>query len=376
MTSVNSSTPASNQQLLGITGTIPMPNRDGILADGSAFSFSPDGMFSLGGNTGNGYSITNGTNPVPTPVSSQASGTIAVGGGPLANGAQPPVPGALGTVPGAANTTNVSGTTAAATTTPTTNTDTGLTMETTGFGRADKDATMFVNVGAGARFSFPAFNTSAKSLTAPEIAWDPSWKRVEANGMWYMQAPNGVKAIPAVEYRMTPSPAEKVQNVKVANGWGKKFPDGTILVFDRKEGPYKLDPKGNKTRVELGTHTFGGVKVRVFEASVVRTLDPSGKVEVFDSRGNASKGSERGRFAQALGAADAGATMGGGKASTDSGPSTISGGGKLVSGGGLTAEQLTGDVQHITEVARGILAEVRSGNVDPARLASLQAQLG
>jgi hypothetical protein len=119
---------------------------------------------------------------------------------------------------------------------------------------------------------------------------------------------------------------------------------------------------------------------RIFEASVVRPLTPSGQVEVFDSRGNASKGSNRSRLAAALGAADAGASMGGGK--TDSGPSTESGGGKgkvdgtLVAGGaGRNAAQLTGDVQHLTEVARGILAEVRSGNVDPVRLASLQAQL-
>lgn len=384
MDSINTSSPSTNPQLSGIVRTLPMPNRDGATADGTPFSFSPDGTFSLGGSTGAGYSITNGQ-IVPQPLSSNAApgvGTIAVGGGGTpADGAQPPAPGSL-TAAGTNGTPPTTVPTAAnATTTPADAAATGETMNASGFGRADKNAPMRVDVG-GAAFSFPSFNSTAKTTTAPDISWDPSWKRVEKNGMWYMEAPNGTKAIPAVEYRITPTPAEKVQTVKVANGWGKKFPDGTILVFDRNEGAYRLDAKGNKRKVELGTYTFGGVKVRVFEASVVRTLTPKGQVEVFDSRGNASRGSSRSRLAAALGAADAGASMGGG-GKTDSGPSTESGGGKgkvdgtLVNGGGggRTAAQLTGDVQHLTEVARGILSEVRSGNVDPARLASLQAQL-
>lgn len=372
MASINPSTPSTNQQLAGINNTVPMPRGPApTLADGSPFSLSPNNSLSLGGSSGNGFVITAGTTPVPQAASTVNAGSIAVGGGTTpANGAQPAAP---GTTAATAATTATTPTTASTETTSTPAT-TPVTHE--GFGRADKNATMRVDVG-GAGFSFPSFNSTRKSLEAPKVSWDPSWKRVEKDGMWYMEAPNGVKAIPAVEYRITPSPADKVQSVKVANGWGKKFPDGTILVFDRTEGAYRLDAKGNKHKVELGMHTFGGVKVRVFEASVVRTLDASGKVEVFDSRGNASKGSTRGRLAAALGAANAGASIsGGGK--TDSGPSTQAGGkpGMLVGGGSkVTPAKLTADVQHLTSVARGILDEVRSGNVDPARLAELQAQL-
>jgi hypothetical protein len=389
MTSINPNATPTSAQLTGIVNSTPMPNVTGTLADGSPFNLSP-GNLTLGGATGNAFSIVNGTpqgaaaTPAATPA---ATGGIAVGGGDtaLANGAQPPLPPGVGT-PGTANTAAttpaVPGTTAASTTTPT---STNLpTIEepsgsgsAEGFGRANRNATMKVTAG-GADFSFPSFNASAKSNEAPAIHWGSGWKRVEVNGMWYMESPAGTKAIPAVEFRMTPKPASKVSTIHVANGWGKKFPDGSIVVFDRTEGAYKLDPKGNKTKLELGTHTIGGVKVRIFEASVVRTLDKAGKVHVFDSRGNTSAGSDRGRLAAAVAAADAGASIsGGGKATTDSGPSTDSGGGKVAAGGGTTVDPaaLTGNVQRLTGIARGILDEIRGGNVDAAKLASLQSQL-
>lgn len=356
MASINPSTPSTNQQLAGINNTVPMPRGPApTLADGSPFSLSPNNSLSLGGSSGNGYVITTG------PAAQPAGGSILVGGGGApANGAQPAAPGATAAAAGTAppvptnNARPLAGDELQAANAP----------DIQGFGRADKDARMTVSTG-GFSFGFPSFNASRKSSTAPKISWDPAWKRVEKDGMWYMEAPNGVKAVPAVEYRIHPKPAEKVSTVKVANGWGKKFPDGTIVVFDRTEGAYRLDSKGRKHKLPLGTHTIAGVKVRVFEAAVVRTLDANGGVEVFDSRGNASKGSSRGRFAASLGAADAGAsTTGGGK------PGMLAADGKP-----RTTEQLTSDVQHLTGVARGLLAEVRSGNVDPARLASLQAQL-
>lgn len=359
---------ATNQQLAGINAVVPMPRGPApTLADGSPFSLSPNNSLSLGGATGNGYVITAETTPLPN-----TAGTIVVGsgGGTPAFGAQPAGPdttNGVATAGTAAATTAATGTAAAAG---------GTSLEASGFGRADKNAPMRVAVGDGAGFSFPSFNATARRTTAPQVSWSGSWKRVEKDGLWYMEAPNGIKAIPAVEYRITPRPPEKVQSIRVANGWGKKFPDGTILVFDRTEGPYRLDPKGNKHKVGLGVHTFGGVRVRVFEAAVVRTLDPDGRVEVFDSRGNASTGTTRGRLSGALGSADAGASLtGGGKGATDSGPSTVSGGKPGTLAGGDGRAQLTSEVQRLTGVARGLLDEIRSGNVDPARLASLQAQL-
>jgi hypothetical protein len=384
MTSINPNAAASNAQLTGIVNSTPMPNNVGTLADGTPFSLT-QGNLTLGGATGDAFSIINGApqsaaaTPAATPA---ATGNITVGGGDtaLANGAQPPLPAGVGT-PASANalpTSTVPGTTAAATTaaaTPAATADAASAVDAQGFGRADRNATMQVTAG-GASFSFPSFNASSKANEAPAISWGDGWKRVNANGMWYMESPGGVKAVPAVEFRMTPRPASKVSTVKVANGWGKKFPDGSIVVFDRTEGAYKLDPKGNKTKLSLGNHTIAGVKVRIFEASVVRTVDQAGKVQVFDSRGNASAGSDRGRLAAAVGAADAGASIsGGGKASTDSGPSTDSGGKTSAVGSTVDPAALTGNVQRLTGIARGILDEIRGGNVDAAKLASLQAQL-
>ncbi len=378
---INSAAPNSNPQLSGILASTPsiastpLPSTSAIVGGIDLIT---------------GAQFTVPTSPVPTtpPAAGQTgTGTLVVGGGTTpAAGAQPAAPAGVTDV-----TTNIVPTTTAPVTAATTTTTTttpastssvsggGMTIEASGFGKAERNQPINVSVG-GATFGFPSFNSTAKTNGAPAISWGPGWSKVEKDGMWFMEHTNGVKAIPAVEYRITPNPAGKVSTVKVANGWGKKFPDGTILVFDRKEGPYRLDPQGNKHKVGLGTHTFGGVKVRVFEASVVRTLDKDGGVNVFDSRGNRSEGSKRGRLAAALGAANAGAsTSGGGK--TDSGPVTASGpGGKdgtlVGSGSGaVTTAQMTQDVQRITEIARGLVAEIRSGNVDGAKLASLQAQL-
>jgi hypothetical protein len=71
--------------------------------------------------------------------------------------------------------------------------------------------------------------------------------------------------------------------------------------------------------------------------------------------------------------------MGGGAKATGGGaPGKLVGGGapgKVVGGGPGSVELLTTDVQALTAIARQLVGEVRSGNVDPARLASLQAQL-
>jgi hypothetical protein len=348
---------ATNPQLAGILATVPMP----------AASLSPTGSVSIGP-AGTGFNITAGPLAGGDAQAITGGGQILIGGGGIspAVGAQPAAPNAA-VQPGVLTPTPATpATTTPATTTPATTSDaTGdngspLTQAVSGFGKASRHEPIRASID-GATFGFPSFNASAKTTTAPAITWGPGWQKVERDGMWYMEHANGSKAIPAVEYRITPRPADQVQSIRVANGWGKKFPDGSILVFDRKEGPYRLDPKGNKHKVGLGNITIGGVRVRVFEASVVRTLDPNGRVDVFDSRGNVSKGSTRFNLAAALGAADAGATMGGGAP------------GKLV--GGSDPSKLTADVQRLTGIAREILDEVRSGNVDPARLASLQAQL-
>ncbi|MCW2922333.1 MAG: hypothetical protein JWL76_2207 [Thermoleophilia bacterium] len=389
---INTNSPSSNPQLAAILATTPT----------IAPTPRPATSQIVGGvdpMTGAAFTVPT-TNPTtPPPAGQSGTGTLVVGGGSTpANGAQPAGPAAAPSV--ASLTTTIVPTTTTPITTPVTTTSTisgsgeagaTPTIEASGFGKAERSQPMNVSID-GATFGFPSFNESAKSTAAPAIAWGPGWTKVEKDGMWFMEHTNGMKAIPAVEYRVTPNPAEKVSTVKVANGWGKKFPDGTILVFDRKEGPYRLDPQGNKHKVEPGTHTFGGVKVRVFEASVVRTLDKNGAVNVFDSRGNRSEGSKRGRLAAALGSANAGASIsGGGKTSsnpvTASGPSTESGGpskgggpggkdGTLVSAGGaVTTAQMTQNVQRLTEVARGLVAQIQSGNVDGAKLADLQAQL-
>jgi hypothetical protein len=248
-----------------------------------------------------------------------------------------------------------------------------------GFGKNQRAQPIRASID-GATFGFPSFKSTSKQLGAPDVQWGPGWSKVEKDGMWYMEHTNGSKAVPAVEWRITPRPHDQVSTIKVTNGWGKKFPDGTILVFDRIEGPYRLDPKGNKHKVAPGMHTIGGVKVRIFEATVVRTLDPQGRVNVFDSRGNSTLGTTRGRMGSAPGAAAAGASISGGGGKTDgSGPTDAAGKplapGTTVGGGAVDPGKLTSDIQKMTEIARGLIGEIRSGNVDPARLASLQAQL-
>lgn len=388
MSAVNPLNPAHNPQLAGILSSVPMPNVPisnprRVIIGGLDGGFSVEALaaqegIALGGGAANGGQVLVG--------GAGAAAGAAVAATP-ADGAQPTAPpgastGAIGS--GAAGTaivaTPTAGTPAAtATTTPATTTGTGqtgspLAKAISGFGKANRGEPIRASID-GAEFGFPSFRASARSHTAPQITWGPGWKKVEKDGLWYMEHPNGSKAVPAVEYRITPNPADKVQTIKVTNGWGKKFPDGSILVFDRKEGPYRLDPKGNKHRVPFGNVEIGGVKVRVFEAAVVRTLDPNGKVDVFDSRGNRSTGSDRWNMSGGVGAADAGATMGGGK--TDAGPSAQGGGapGKVVGNGGPDVAMVTRDVQKLTALARELVGEIQSGNVDPARLASLQAQL-
>ncbi|MCW2926223.1 MAG: hypothetical protein JWM86_191, partial [Thermoleophilia bacterium] len=377
MASINPTTPSSNAQLTGITGTVPMPRGSITLADGTQFQLAPGGSFSLGGSTGGNFTIVPDT--VGQPPAAGTSGQVIVGGGstPPGSGAQPPAPGttvAAGGLPPTAATTTVAPTTTTAAANPTTASATGAAATVSGFGKAERGSVKTAAVG-DAKFSFPSFKASAKSNTAPAITWGPDWKRVEKNGMFYMEHSNGTKAIPAVEFRVTPSPAEKVQTVKVANGWGKKFPDGTILVFDRNEGAYRLDAKGNKVKLPLGTHTFGGVKVRVFEASVVRTLEPNGIVNVFTSRGQHTPGTTRGHTGAAVGNANAGAAATGGGApgkAPEKAPGTTVGSGPTQP----SPADMTKNVEKITAAARQILDQIKGGNVDPAKLAELQAQLG
>ncbi|MCW2962547.1 MAG: hypothetical protein JWM90_2934, partial [Thermoleophilia bacterium] len=401
--------PATNPQLAGILNMAPVPGPvNAVLPNGAPTPHAPASSVTVGGNGGNSFTVqlgdaTSGGGVTPA---TNGGGLVVVGGGTApAAGAQPAAPGAAaptaptaptaGTVPTApapavaGTPTVVPGVTAAPTAATTivpkptdgsaalpisaagttvgstgTGTDgvVGVAVAKSGFGKAERGKPMQASVD-GANFGFPSFKASAKDSKAPKVTWGPGWTKVKKDGMYYMQHTNGTKAIPAVEYRITPTPADKLQSVKVANGWGKKFPDGSIVVFDRTEGPYRLDAKGAKHKLGLGNQTIGGVKVRIFEASVVRTLEKNGAVTVFDSRGQNKAGSPRGVAAAVAGA-------GAGAALVAGGPSSSKGGGVA-----KTEADLTGDVQKLTGIARGLLNQIRSGNLDQAELASLQAQL-
>ncbi len=387
MATIGPRNPAVNPQLNGILASVPMPavvnaypNRvsvgatpgNGFVVD-SNLSGTANGNVAIGG----GGSVTApevGAQPAaPTAANAAGSTTPAANnvGNPVGDDTALPAVASVETLPlpdgaaAAAAATPAAAAAADAATTKPTSTGSPLAKSISGFGRANLDAPMRASIG-GASFGFPSFKASAKKDTAPAIKWGPGWKKVQKDGLWYMQHSNGVRAVPATEYRITPAVKGKVQTIRVANGWGKKFPDGSILVVDRAAGPYVLDAKGNKKKIGLGTQTIGGVKVRIFEAAVVRTIDKNGKVDVFDSRGTKSTGTTRWTDA-AVGTADAGA-------------STVTAGGKTASGGGATTSSPTSadmvkNIDQITEVARGLVSEIRSGNVDPSRLASLQAQL-
>lgn len=407
---------STNPQLAGILTTTPMP----VVVRNPSVP-----MYALAGGYGGGYGSFTSIGVTPALAGGTAggiagavsrpvvnSGNAVAGGGQIvvgsgtaataatpANGAQPASPTAGTTAVGTAASGAAAGTTGAATTAATTAssstpstaattvastepTGSSLASAVSGFGKANRSEPIKAEVD-GASFGFPSFKASAKSTDAPAIKWGPGWKKVEKDGMWYMQHSNGVRAVPAVEWRITPRPADKVQTIKVTNGWGKRFPNGSVLVFDRKEGAYLLDPKGNKKKMSKGNHVIDGVKVRIFEASVVRTIDKDGKVDVFDSRGNRSTGTTRWNNAAAVGNAAAGASMGGGKG--DAAASASDGGGKTEAGGAPSKGSAVGaggavagvgtDIQAATELAREIIGEIQSGNVDPARLQSLVAQL-
>ena len=401
---------ATNPQLAGILNSVPMPTSSlspnastvvGSLHGGFSVNtnFPSFGMGTIGGGlvgsvgnaaTGTGGQVVVGSGGSVTTGSSSTTG----GGTTPAAGAQPPAPtGAQPTTaatpatpavpaaqPAPAGDAAAPATTPATTTTTTADGSTGspLAEAISGFGKANRSEPIKAAVD-GASFGFPSFRDSAKSVDPPAIKWGPGWKKVQKGDMWFMQHTNGVRAVPAVEWRITPKPADKVQTIEVTNGWGKRFPNGSVLVFDRVEGAYLLDPKGNKKKMSKGNHVIDGVKVRIFEASVVRTIDKDGKVDVFDSRGNVSTGTTRWNNAAPAGA-DAGAAMAGGAAKPDAGPTaggpTKAGGkdGMLVSGGGPGAFT-TADIEEMTAIAREIIGEIRSGNVDPARLQALQARL-
>lgn len=379
MSAVNPLNPAHNPQLAGILSSVPMPNVPianprRVIIGGNDGGFTVEALAAQ-----EGIALGGGGSQVH--VGGFGASSAAGGAATPADGAQPAGPtGATGsgTAPGTTVVATPTSGNPATTSTPANGgageTGSPLAEAISGFGKANRGEPIRASID-GAEFGFPSFRASAKRNTAPAISWGPGWKKVEKDGLWYMEHANGSKAVPAVEFRITPKPADQVQTIKVTNGWGKKFPDGSILVFDRTEGAYRLDPKGNKHKVPLGNITIGGVRLRVFEASVVRTLDRDGRVDVFDSRGNRSTGSNRWNMAAGVGAADAGATMGGGK--TEAAPSTAAGGapGKLVGSGSADIGAVTRDVQKLTGLARQLVGEIQSGNVDPARLASLQAQL-
>lgn len=371
MASINPNAPATTSaQYNAIASTVPMPTANAVTttATGTPFSFGADGTATIGGSTGPAFTVTQPGAATATAASGAGAITVGGGGTTPAPGAQPAAPGSAAA---AATTTTTAAGAPSKTTSGSGATETRLATAVSGFGKAERGETMKVSVGEGASFSFPAFNTSNKRNAAPEISWGDGWKKVQKDGLWYMEHTNGSKAVPALEYRMNTNPPGKVKTVKVANGWGKKFPDGTILVFDRNEGPYRLDPKGNKHEVELGTLKIGGIKVRVFEAAVVRTLEPNGKVTVFDSRGNTFAGTDRGRLSDVVSNANAGASATGGGKTEAGGPP-----GKTV-GSGPTVDEaaLATQIRAATEIARGLLEQVQGGKVDSAKLAELQAKL-
>ena len=402
MASINPTNAPATPPLDAARTSIPLP-RAIAASTPNALPFElPTSVTSFGGNDGGGYSILDGTTVIggggttPAPgaqpaspnaaAANAAAGANATGATAAANGAAAPAAGAtspfandatLGSTvpqPVASAIVDANGALVSGTATPTAAnsspnaadaTGAATAAATSGFGKAERSKKMVAGVG-DATFSFPSFNASAKSTAAPAITWGAGWTKVEKNGMYYMQHTNGTKAIPAVEYRITPTPADKVQTIKVANGWGKKLPDGTVIVFDRDKGPYRLDPKGAKHALPFGTQTFGGVKIRVFEATVVRTLEPNGAVTVFDSRGNTKAGTRRTSGGGGLLGASAGASGGGGSV-TQSDGTTV--------GGGSTTAQLTSQVEKITAAARALLAQVNGGTMDAAAFAQLQAQL-
>ncbi|MEO6866701.1 MAG: hypothetical protein ABI200_01630, partial [Gaiellales bacterium] len=412
-----SNNPASNAsgnaQLLGIVSSVPMP-RSGVpmMANGTPVMYNPaGGTVEMGGTSqpftvqssvipgspadtsgggatgGGGLSLTPalgaqpsmlGAAPIgasgPTAAASGAAsvtlGTSATGSLTSVGGDAASVDGQSGvvvmTVSGNAGTNHVQAPANGVAAKANDGAPDATAVSVSGFGAADRGSTMAAKLGNGSTFSFPSFNSTKRSSAAPNVTWGDSWKRVDkGDGFFYMQDADGNKAVPAVEWRMTPSPLSAAKTIKMAHGWGKKLPDGTVIVFDKTQGPYTLDPKGGKHKLTPGTHIFGGVKVRIFEASVVRVLEPNGAVSVFDSRGNHGAGTPRTTDPNA-GSANAagGATMAGGASGVP-----------VAAGGPTDPAALAAQISKITDVARGLLQQVQGGKIDTGALQALQAQL-
>ena len=376
-------TAANNPILAGLQATLPNPHdyytiaQPGIAGGGagitgSGMTFGAEGNnLVFGGDANPGIRIVDmGAQPaapgdqLTRPATPPATGA-ADGGAPALDGAdQPAAP--TGTGEGVAPGTTVAG----AGTNAGTATDTPLSPASTeraagklpGF-TAGGTQRLAAGVG-GATFSFPSWKGTNGLLTAPKVDWGEGWERVDAGGgKYYMEHANGAKAVPSIEWRITGKPWGSLKTISYENGWGKELPDGTKIYFDRDSGPFKVAPDGTRSDLEAGNYKFGDVPVRIFSVSVVRTLEPNGMVTVFDSRGNVKNGTTRS-------AAAAGAT-GGGKLAGGKGDAP----GKLAGGGGMDPAALQETISGLTDVVRGLLAQAQAGEVDPAELASLSAEI-
>jgi hypothetical protein len=179
-----------------------------------------------------------------------------------------------------------------------------------------------------ASFTFPPLGVSGKSNNAPMAAFGEGWtQKTSPKGVIYFEHTNGTRATPKTQLRISVSRPGKVTIVTGDFGKGKKFPDGTIVGIGKDGKYFKIDPQGNKSTIGFGSHTFGGVKVRLFEAAVMNVVTPDGRFVRYDSRGRMRMGRSLGLRA---------ATIGGGAAqAATASTQPAKGGGPLAAGGDI-----------------------------------------
>lgn len=200
----------------------------------------------------------------------------------------------------------------------------------------------------GAKFSFPPLSTSLKALKAPGVSWGSGWTPVDGKTGMYKHSDGTTARLQRVPHVVV-SNTKKVVSVMTEYGKGRKFPDGTIVGMGADMQAWKISPNGNYEQIKHGVYKFGGVRVRLGEATAVHVKTPDGRYVRFDSIGNTRLGKVRFGGAATGGGPTAASTAVSGlsdaaaaKGSSDAAPSK--GGDVAPSKGGDAAPPKGGDV--------------------------------
>ena len=224
---------------------------------------------------------------------------------------------------------------------------------------------------AGANFSFPAPSKSDQKKGAPEVTWGKGWT---ATGNDTFKHTNGAVGRVHHRTRVAVGDPKKSRSVDTPFGRGKQLPDGSVVLvrnrkaFLLKKGAERPEP------LREGTHTIGGMKIRIFTATIVAVKTPDGRDMRFDSRGNVISARTRAERLAAMGGGPAGGAAGADQCGDHGGPAK--GGGPVKGGGpamadlppqGTPEDQIQRLTAQINELLASVMAGIGSGGLDQSQ---------